>query len=231
MWHTNDLLRKQFTDVLAVKHAIKPTVRPMLERPAASVVPLEQPLSQAPGLVTAPAIVHGQTPVEKAHTELQGILLGQVAAVKAEKKAVAQAEKDAYMEKPEAVRAADADHAQKVGRKAAEQALGIMPPSEIATLSLDDTAEIGALFEWAPSKVSELDPTLYQDSDKSDYAEWVTTAHPVSPHFKMLQNTSVGSVGYSSPPVPPRHKRQHFTHRLVSHFILMTSRLSTGGSK
>eukprot|EP00729_Bicosta_minor_P019374 gene19374-32431_t len=46
-----------------------------------------------------------------------------------------------------------------------------MPPSEIATLSLGDTAEIGALFEWAPSKVSELDPTLYQDSDKSDYAE------------------------------------------------------------
>lgn len=77
-----------------------------------------------------------------------------------------------------------------------------MPPSEIATLSLDDTAEIGALFEWAPSKVSELDPTLYQDSDKSDYAELVTTAHPVSPHFKMLQNTSVGSVRYSSPPVP-----------------------------
>lgn len=65
-----------------------------------------------------------------------------------------------------------------------------MPPSEIATLSLGDTAEIGALFEWAPSKVSELDPTLYQDSDKSDYAELVT---------------------------------------LLTHCMLMTSRLSTGG--
>ena len=43
--------------------------------------------------------------------------------------------------------------------------------SEIAALSLEDTANIGALFEWEPTKVLELDPSLYQDGDKSDYAE------------------------------------------------------------
>lgn len=179
VWHMNELLRKQFRDVLAPKPKIEPTDHPTDLPPAARVV--EQPRPEAPALVDAPAIVHGPSHIEKAHTELTGILLGQVAAVKAVKEAEIAAKEQEYFEKTtEDERAADADRAAKVGRKAAEQALGIMPQSEIETLSLEDTADISALFEWAPSKVSELDPSAFQETDTSDYADRAQMARSLS---------------------------------------------------
>lgn len=172
VWNTNELLRKQFAEVLSAKPSVQPTRLPInTSATRASPLPLEQPVSEAPELVVAPAVVHGPTPTEKAHAELKIILLSQVAAAKGECEAEKRAEQAAYMEMPAKERAEKADRAAKIRRKAAEQALGLMPPSEMATLSLEETAEINTFYEWEPSKVAALDPSLYQDADTSDYAE------------------------------------------------------------
>ena len=169
VWSMNELLRAQFQEVLRAPISITPSPRPTKTFP--KMVPLGKPPSEPPTLVAAPKPVHGPDTILRAKNELQTILLGQVAAVKQEKEAEDHARAQRLLNRPAAVLAAEADRTAKVQTWAGRQALGQMTSEDMARLTIDDADEIDAIFAWAPSKISVLDPKN-REEDLTGTATW-----------------------------------------------------------